>query len=121
MSAPSGGLYGAPDADQLLESVAEFLRDELFAVVPEEHKFHLRVAINVLQIVRREIALAPAQLPEHRRRLAELGVAGDGDLARRIRAGEIDREAVRAAITASVLDKLRVANPGYLDDGEGQR
>jgi hypothetical protein len=119
MSEASAGPHGVPDAAQLLESVAEFLRDELFAVTPEDHQFHLRVAVNVVDIVRREIALGPGQVREHQRRLAELGVADEEDLARRIRAGEISGEAVRAAVAASVRDKLRVANPSYLEEEAG--
>jgi hypothetical protein len=110
-------VHDAPGADQLLESVVEFLRDRLAPDVPDEHRFHLRVAVNVLEIVRRELSLGPEQERAHRERLADLGVADDVELARRLRAGELDPAAVRAAVLESVVDKLRVANPRYLEDG----
>jgi hypothetical protein len=109
------GPHDAPDLDALLEAVVEFLRDELLGAVPEERRFHLRVAVNVLEIVRRELALGPEQERAHRERLRALGVADDAELARRIRAGELDPAEVRAAILESIVDKLKVANPGYLD------
>lgn len=108
-------LHDAPNADELLAAVAEFLRDHLAPDVPEEHRYHLRVAVNVLEIVRRELALGPAQEEAHRERLAALGVADDAELARRLRSGEIAPAAVRDAVFASVVDKLRVANPRYLE------
>lgn len=108
--------HGKPDADQLLAAVAEYLRDELAPDVPERHRYHLRVAVNVLEIVRRELALGPAQEQAHRERLAALGVADDAELARRLRSGETDPASVRAAVLESVVDKLRVANPRYLEE-----
>lgn len=96
--------------------MVEFLRDRLGPDVPEEHRFHLRVAVNVLEVVRRELALGPGQDAAHRHRLAELGVADDAELARLLRSGDLEPGAVRDAVLESVVDKLRVANPRYLED-----
>ncbi|MGH3761916.1 DUF6285 domain-containing protein [Actinophytocola sp.] len=112
LSAP----HDAPTAGELIEAVVEFLRDPLFGAAPEEHRFHLRVAINVLELVRRELALGPGQARAHGERLRALGVADDGELASRIRAGEVDPATVRQSVLESVVDKLCVANPGYLED-----
>jgi hypothetical protein len=109
------GPHDVPTAGELIEAVEEFLRDRLAPDVPDEHRFHLRVAVNVLGIVRRELALGPEQAAAHRDRLAALGVADDRELADRIRAGDVP-PGTRAAVLASVLDKLRVANPRYADD-----
>lgn len=109
-------LHGAPDLDQLLEAVTEFLRDRLAPDVPEQHRFHLRVAVNVLEIARREVALGPDQARAHQERLAALGVAHDAELSRRLRAGEVDPADVRTAVFESVVDKLKVANPRYLEE-----
>ena len=107
--------HDAPDADELLAAVVEYLRDRLAPDVPDEHRYHLRVAVNVLEVVRRELALGPAQERAHRERLAALGVDDDADLARRLRSGEVEAADVRDAVLASVVDKLRVANPRYLE------
>src|SRR5262245_57669116 len=101
-------VHDAPSADELLEAVTEFLRDRLGPDVPDEHRFHLRVAVNVLGIVRRELALEPSQAAAHAERLAALGVADDRELADRIRSGTAP-DGTREAVYASVLDKLRVA------------
>jgi uncharacterized protein (DUF2267 family) len=113
----SPGVHDAPDADELLAAVVEFLRDRLAPDVPDEHRFHLRVAVNVLEIVRRELSLGPEQEDAHRARLAGIGVADDAELAARLRSGSLDPAEVRAAVFESVVDKLRVANPRYLEDG----
>lgn len=109
-------LHDKPDADELLAAVTEYLRDRLAPDVPAEHRYHLRVAVNVLEIVRRELALGPEQEQAHRERLAALGVADDAELARRLRSGDTDPAEVRDAVLASVVDKLRVANPRYLEE-----
>ncbi len=80
-------------------------------------QFHARVAVNVLAIVERELTLGPAQAEVHAARLAELGVADEGELAARIRAGDLDDrlDEVKAVVWATVQDKLAVANPAYLE------
>jgi Domain of unknown function (DUF6285) len=108
--------HDPPTIDELLEAVVEYLRDDLFDVTPEDQRFHLRVAISVLGIVRRELALGPGQRRAHQERLRALGVTDDADLARRIRSGDLDAPAVRSAVLESVVDKLRVANPRYLEE-----
>jgi Domain of unknown function (DUF6285) len=72
----------------------------------------------VLATVERELTAGPAPLARHRDRLASLGMSDDAELAAAIRAGRLDDRAdeVRDAVWESVLDKLRVANPGYLED-----
>jgi hypothetical protein len=110
------GLHGRPTLDELLEAVQEFLTDLIESAVGPEHVYHLRVAVNVLGIVRREAALGAGQEAEHAARLAALGFAGDRDLAGAVRAGKIPPEAeadVRATVLADVLARLTVANPTY--------
>jgi AcrR family transcriptional regulator len=106
-------LHDRPDKDELLAAVVEFLRD---LDVPEEQRYHLRVAVNVLEIVRRELTLGPDQERAHREQLAALGVADDAELASRLRSGESSPATVRDAVLESVVDKLRVANPRYLEE-----
>jgi len=121
--APAGGApHDMPSALQLLDAVREFLETEVIAASEGRVRFHVRVAANV---VARELALGPAQAVAHAARLARLGVADEAELAAAIRSGALDDrlDEVRAAVRATVADKLAVANPRYLehDAGPGAR
>lgn len=113
MAAP----HDAPSAMQLLEAVREWIDGELIPATEGRVRFHARVASNVLGMVEREIELGPDQAVAHRERLAQLGVVDDAELVAAIRAGAFaDRgEELRGLLREAVVDKLRVANPGYLD------
>lgn len=115
MSSP----HDPPGAAQLLEAVREFLESEVIEATDGRTRYHTRVAVNVLEMVRREMELGPAQAAAHEVRLAALGFADEAGLAAAIRRGELDAryEEVKAAVMASVLEKLEVANPGYVDEG----
>ena len=110
--------HDRPSAAELVTAVREFLERDILDATEGRVRFHARVAINALGMVERELALGPAQAAAHAVRLARLGVAGDAELAAAIRAGDLDDRAaaVRTALIESVRDKLRVANPRYLDD-----
>jgi hypothetical protein len=92
-----------PTAQELAEAVREFLERELLPTL-DDHRLRFRtlVAMNALGIVEREVAAAP----EDR--------AGDAELARRIRAGEVGVEAL-PDLKQAVAEKLRVSNPRYLE------
>jgi hypothetical protein len=109
--------HDRPSAAELVTAVREFLERDILDATEGRVRFHARVAINVLGMVERELALGPAQTAAHAERLARLGVGGDAELAAVIRAGDLDDRAteVRAALIESVRDKLRVANPRYLE------
>jgi hypothetical protein len=66
-------------------------------------------------MVERELVEGPAMEAAHRERLAALGFEDEAALAAAIRAGDLDDryDEVRAAVSATVEDKLRVANPKY--------
>jgi len=107
--------HDAPSAQQLIESVREWLERDVLGETSGRLNFHARVAINVLAMVERELELGPQQAADHAARLAALGFADDAALAVAIRAGDVaDSDELREAIHASVRDKLRVANPKYL-------
>ncbi|GAA4319068.1 DUF6285 domain-containing protein [Actinomadura luteofluorescens] len=67
-------------------------------------------------MARREFLLGDAHRIAHQNRLKPLGCATDADLAAAIRAGDLDdrMDEVVAAVRASVIDKLTVANPRHL-------
>ena len=114
-------LHDLPTAGQLVEAVREWLERDVLTATSGRVQFHTRVAINVLAMVERELALGAEQLVRHRDRLASIGFGSDVELAAAIRRGELDGEIERvvAAVRADVVDKLRVANPGYFAAGDG--
>ncbi|ACY98040.1 MULTISPECIES: DUF6285 domain-containing protein [Thermomonospora] len=109
--------HDAPSAGELIAAVREFLQGEILPALEGRTRFHGLVAVNVLGMVERELALGPAHQQAHRERLAALGFADDAALAAAIRAGELDDRyaEVKAALLDAVRDKLAVANPGYAD------
>ena len=117
MTAEQPTLHDSPSAQELIESVREWLERDVMAGTTGRLQFHTRVAINVLAMVERELQMGGAQAAAHGARLAQLGCADDAELARRIRDGQLDdrRAEVRELVWASVRDKLAVANPKYLE------
>lgn len=109
-----------PTGAELVDAVVEFLRDQLRPSLDGQLAFHTMVAERVLATVARELRHGLAAEEDERRRLeAILGHGGDlGDLneelARAIRAGSIDtRPQLIEQLTATVRDKLAIANPRY--------
>jgi Domain of unknown function (DUF6285) len=109
------GPHDAPSAGELVAAVREWIEGDVMASTEGRLRFHARVAANVLAIVEREMALGPDQAAAHAERLAALGVASDAQLAQAIADGALDDryDEVKAAVWASVRDKLAVAHPGY--------
>lgn len=112
MSAP----HDRPSAEELLEALHEWIERDLLPAVDGRLQFHTRVAMNIVDMVRREIELGPAQSVAHAARLTALGHDSDESLAAAIRDGHFDNTlaAVLAALRPSVEDKVRVANPRHL-------
>ena len=102
---------------ELLEAVREWIEREVIPATDGRLRFHARVASNVIAMVEREIELGPAQAEAHAARLERLGVADDTELATAIRDRRFEGRAdeLRALLSETVVDKLTVANPGYLD------
>ncbi|MGH2634080.1 MAG: DUF6285 domain-containing protein, partial [Tepidiformaceae bacterium] len=126
-----------PNVDELLEAVAGFLHDDLMPNTTGRLSFHARVAGNVIQMLRRELALEEdtldrewagldgllGQVPKPAR-LSDLRAATLGrnnELVRRIQSGEADggeqRTRTLAHLRASLRDKLAVSNPGLAAEG----
>jgi hypothetical protein len=113
----SMGPHDVPSAAQLVAAVRGFLTDDVLPAVEGRVRFHTRVAINVLGMVEREIELGPVQAEEHARRLSDLGVQDDAELAAAVREGSLEESALVEALRGMVRAKLEVANPGYLSAG----
>jgi aminoglycoside phosphotransferase len=107
---PLRGPHDRPTAAELVEAVREWVGG---LALQGHDAFLARVTGNVLRIVERELALGPELARRHAQRLAALGVADDAELAAQVRAGR-DDDATIAAIRASVVDKLAVADPRQL-------
>ena len=111
-------LHGRPTAAELVEAVRELLEGQVLADGVPAGAFQVRVAVNALKVVERELA-AGDDVQRHQERLAGLGFADDAELARALRRRELPAERlleIRAAVLASVEDKLRVVNPKHLVD-----
>ena len=126
-----------PSVSELLRAVRGFLEDDLVPALEGRRRFHALVAANVLTIVERELGGEEEQLARQWDRLAELFRLDPGTrpgapsalraairdlearLVERIRSGEADAGdlavRVRAHVRATVLEKLAVANPKYLE------
>jgi hypothetical protein len=124
-----------PTAPELQDAVREFITTELLPTVGDARlRFRTLVAANLLDMLRRELALEPALLRAERERLAGLlGDAGPApasahDLAAAVAAQHAilctlirqDRapNGTFTALTHSVRAKLEIANPRYLDGFE---
>ncbi len=116
MTAP----HDAPTAAELVEAVREFLEGDVMAATEGRVRFHARVAARVLATVQRELEAGDAPARAHAARLATLGVADEAGLAAAIRSGALDDrwDEVVAVVRATVVDKLAVANPGYVAAAE---
>ncbi len=130
-----------PTAPELLDALAELLFADVSEWVPRERRFQVLVAANVCAVVARELragrepSLADLELfqrlaaryeaPASHGESADVGSRDEavretareaaGELARAIRAGELDDElpAVMAGLREHTRRKLDVARPGY--------
>jgi hypothetical protein len=111
-----------PDAKTLLRAATKYMEDELMPTLNGYHRFKVRVTVNVLNTIRRELEMREGQASaEHERLVAILGHDGDvetmsRELAERIRKGDfsLDDERLRAHLRQSLSDALSIANPKWL-------
>lgn len=110
-----------PRPEELLGTIAKFLRDEVVPQLTGATAFHARVAANAIDLVSRQIALEDAIDREENDRLVILmGQGGDtAELSRllctRLRAGqgEADIPGLMDHLWATTLAKIAVDQPGY--------
>jgi hypothetical protein len=122
-----------PTAVELLRAAREFCEKDLGPQLTGRLRFHTRVLQNVLGILEREWDGEEAAVRAEWERLSEL-LGGDDEvpgsfqelservrqanivLAAQIRAGALDDAVATTAdaLKATVVDKLKIANPNYL-------
>lgn len=113
-----------PTAAELLAAIADFLREEATPVLDRAEPrlgFQMRVAVNSLAILEREVRLGPdADAREHDRLAKLLGRDATLDelnreLARQLRSGERDERdtALMTHLEATIADKIAIANPKW--------
>ena len=110
-----------PTPTELIKAVADFLRNEITPVIKGHNAFKLRVGINALDLVTRQLALADASdAAEVARLKALLGMQGslldlNRVLSDRIAKGEVDLQTPGLAdhLWQTTMDKLAVDQPNY--------
>ena len=110
-----------PTPEELIKAVADFLRDDIAPDIGGHKAFKLRVAINALDLVTRQLKLEEAGDAAESARLAQLlrmqGSLGELNraLADRIAKGEVDLQTPGLAdhLWQTTMDKLAVDQPNY--------
>jgi hypothetical protein len=110
-----------PTPEELIKAVADFLRNDIAPVITGHNAFKLRVSINALDLVTRQLALQQDSDAAEAARLSQLlGKQGSfGELNRmladRIAKGEIDLQTPGLAehLWQTTMDKLAVDQPNY--------
>jgi hypothetical protein len=114
-------MYDPPSPPEILGAVARFLKEEVAPATSGHLSFQARVAANALEMMRRQLELAPgAEAAERERLCVLLGMEGElaalnAELSRRIAAGEADLSTPGLAdhLWAVALAKMAVDQPTY--------
>jgi hypothetical protein len=110
-----------PKPEELITAVADFLRNDIAPVISGHNAFKLRVSINALDLVTRQLALEQgsdaAELTRLSRLLGKEGSLGELNrvLADQIAKGEVDLQTPGLAdhLWHTTMDKLAVDQPNY--------
>jgi hypothetical protein len=110
-----------PTPEELIKAVADFLRSDIAPEITGNNAFKLRVSINALDLVTRQLTLEQASDAAEAARLSQL-LAMQGSLtelnrtlADRIAKGELDLQTPGLAkhLWQTTMDKLAVDQPNY--------
>ena len=110
-----------PTPTELVKAVADFLRRDIASLIAGHQAFKLRVGINALDLVVRQLTQAgSAEASEHHRLKELLGRDGallelNRVLAEQIASGAVDLETpgLKDHLWQTTLDKLAVDQPSY--------
>jgi len=111
-----------PSAADLLAVIREFLEVEILPAVADDKRFNVRVSINLLATVERELRLGPAAAAAENARLTALtGVSGplteqNRLLTEAVRDGRIagDDPRLLEHLRSTLADALRINNPKWI-------
>jgi uncharacterized protein DUF6285 len=110
-----------PTPIELTKAVADFLRNEITPMISGHNAFKLRVAVNVLDLVTRQLALQQGSDTAEAARLTQL-LGAEGSLielnrmlADKIAKGEVNLQVCGLAehLWQTTMDKLAVDQPNY--------
>jgi hypothetical protein len=110
-----------PTPEELIKAVADFLRNDIAPMISGHNAFKLRVSINALDLVTRQLALESRSDAAEVSRLSQLlgkqGSLGELNrvLADRIAKNEVDLRTPGLAdhLWQTTMDKLAVDQPNY--------
>jgi hypothetical protein len=110
-----------PTPIELTKAVADFLRNDITPMIAGHNAFKLRVAINTLDLVARQLTLEQGSDAAEARRLAQLlSVEGslidlNRALAGKIANGELDLQTpgLSEHLWQTTMDKVAVDQPNY--------
>jgi hypothetical protein len=110
-----------PTPEELTRAVADFLRNDIAPEISGHSAFKLRVAINVLDLVTRQLTLEQGSDAAEAKRLARLlGIEGslielNRALSDKIAQGDVDLQTPGLAehLWQTTMDKLAVDQPNY--------
>jgi hypothetical protein len=110
-----------PTPEELIKAVADFLRNDIAPAISGHSAFKLRVSINALDLVARQLTLEGGGDAAEAARLSRLlGMQGsltelNRTLADRIAKGELDLQTPGLAdhLWQTTMDKLAVDQPNY--------
>ena len=110
-----------PTSVELTKAVADFLRNDITPMISGHNAFKLRVAINMLDLVTRQLTLEQGGDAAEAARLSQLlGLQGslielNRALAGKIASGELDLQTpgLSEHLWQTTMDKLAVDQPNY--------
>jgi Domain of unknown function (DUF6285) len=110
-----------PTPTELIMAVADFLRNDIAPMISGHNAFNLRVSINALDLVARQLTLESRSDAAEAARLSRLlGMQGwlselNRTLADRIAKGELDLQTPGLSdhLWQTTMDKLAVDQPNY--------
>lgn len=112
-----------PKGERLLQAAVDYLESDLLPSLDGYHRFQLRVCVNALRVVEREMVRIQAlEQAENLRLQALLGTDGsleqlNGDLFDQLASGALplDTPGLVEHLRATLRDALSINNPSWID------